>query len=304
MTQSHEQSEWEEPCSKSPLTDSLIIVKQIMFSLFAPHIASDVFNLTSFSVVSDPLGCETIEWNMDDEDVGEYIDKVVMNEHGIYVRMYIEGMSAQTLAIIIDNDILQTKYVVHMAYSIGLSSTSIGESLHIVIENVTKNMGTSWIDASLSQYETTIHINDGSDSHSYGTWTSTIEPDNVTVELDCEIVNNSNSIIVSKCTSYTYWPKSVFNRIPMCNQIGVNFGYDQDTNRALFGTKYFSIEGAIPSGWNKYNVTGNGSNLTFGDQYTIKDLPESFVSYWVNMGAEVWMGGDDFKQSMLVPPDT
>ena len=53
---------------ESPLIDSLFIVKQMILPIFAAHIACDSFNLTSFSVISDPSGFETIEWN----DEGEY----------------------------------------------------------------------------------------------------------------------------------------------------------------------------------------------------------------------------------------
>ena len=51
-----------------PHSDSPFIMKQMFLPIFTAHIASEVFNFTSFSVISDPNGYETIEW----DDEGEY----------------------------------------------------------------------------------------------------------------------------------------------------------------------------------------------------------------------------------------
>ena len=215
--------------------------------------------------------------------------------------MLVDGGKVRALIIMVDNDIFQTKYVAGNLLDITLSSTSIGDSVHIVIEDVTKNMGTTWRDAIMTTDPTKISINDGSDPDGYGTWTSTIEPDNVTVELNCEIVDNSTDVIVAKCISETTWSKSVFNRIPIfVESVEAYIGYGDVTNYMLFGTDGFKHDGSVPSGWNEYKVDGSGSNLTIGEQLTIKGLPESFVNHWVDMGAKAWMG-DDF--AMLVPPE-
>ena len=281
-----------------------------MFLLFLPaHITSESFNLTSFSVLSDPSGLETIEW----DDEGEYaggitFDRVIANEHAVYVRMYVPGVvKVWSIVIMIDNDILQTKYVANIHNYITLSSTSIGDLLYIVIENVTKHMGTSYNDADMFKEITTITINDDSDSRVYGTWTSTIEPDNITVELDCVVVDNSTNVVVAKCDSETTWSESVFNRIPISIDSHAQFGYSTITNLPMFGTAYFPIDGSITQSWNesiRYNVTGSGSSLTIGDgddKVTIMKLPESFVSHWVDtIHAKAYMGDD---RVMLVPPN-
>ena len=239
------------------------------------------------------------------------MDRVVVNEHGIWVRMYVTGGYVYSLIIMTDNDILQTKYMVYMWIIDPLDQElSIGDSVHIIIENVTENMGTTIDDAAMMNM-TTICVNNVSDLQSYGIWASTVKPENVTVKLDCKVVDmveNSTSVITAKCDSDTTWPESVFNRI----QIWVNgeeaiFGYDWDTNRALFGTRSFPTEGSVPSGWSQYNVTGNESNLTIGGQLTIMGLPESFVSYWVDtIHANAWMGREEDYDDviMLVPPDS
>ena len=277
----------------------------MLFALCA-HIASEIFNLTSFSVLSNPSMLETVQVNMD----GDVLDRVMMNEHAVYVRICVYEMSVYALAIMTDNDILQTKYMVYMWVIDPLDQElSIGDSVHIIIENVTENMGTTIDDAAMMNM-TTICVNNVSDLQSYGIWASTVKPENVTVELDCkvvEVVENSTSVITAKCNSETTWGESVFNRI----QIWVNgeeaiFGYDWDTNRVLFGTRSFPMEGSVPYGWKQYNVTGNGSNLTIGGKLTIMDLPESFVSYWVDtIHANAWMGRDEDYDDviMLVPPE-
>ena len=289
---------------ESPLIDSLFIVKQMILPIFATHIACDSFNLTSFSVISDPSGFETIDANLDAG--GGTLDRVVVNNWPpVYVRMCVEGGKLKAFAIMTNNDVLQTKYVADMGME-GLvisSSLSIGDLVHIVIENVTKHMGTSFDDANMNKEKTKIVIGFDSDSR-YGTWTSIIEPDNVTVELDCEVVGTYGKIVTAKCNSETTWPDSVFNRIPIYTTM---FGSDYTTNQALFGIDGFSKKGSVPSGWDEYNVTGSGSSLTIGDnQLTIMGLPESFVSYWVDtIHAKAWMGTNAYGNSraMLVPPD-
>ena len=239
---------------------------------------------------------------------GPTFDRVIANEHAVYVRIYVIENHVWAFAIMTNNDVLQTKYIVTMTNRDipTLSSTSIGDSVYIVIENVTKHMGTTYNDADMSDL-TTITINNSSNSNSYGTWTSTIEPDNVTVELNCVVVDNSNYVVIAKCDSDITWPKSVFNRVPIWADNGrALFGYSGNINYAMFGTRSFSFNGSIPSSWNEsilYDVTGHESNLTIGDgddKVTIMGLPESFVSYWVNMGAQAYMGNG---RAMLVPPD-
>ena len=235
---------------------------------------------------------------------GGTLDRVVINNWPeVYVRMYMGEGNVYELAIMIDNDVTQTKYVANMPYTIALSSTSVGKSVHIVIDNVTKNMGQKLSDAQMN-VATTITINDGFDSSSYGTWTSTIEPDNVTVELDCEVVDNSTDVIVSKCGP-DLWPNSVFNRIPILVSSDASFGYGSDTNYVMFGKQSFPVEGSVHSSWNEsilYDVGGHESSLTINNQLTIMGLPESFVSHWVNtIHAKAYMGTG---YVMLVPPSS
>ena len=281
-----------------------------MLLLFLPaHIASDQFNLTSFAILSDAGGdsFEMIEANLDEYagGGGPTFDRVVANEHGIYVRMYVRTSGkAWSLVIMTDNDILQMKYIAHIWGGINVASLSIGNLVHIIINNVKQNMGTSIKDVAMNNGLTTITIGSGSNSNSRGTWTSTIEPDNVTVELDCAVVNNNNSIITAKCNSDTTWGDSVFNRIPIyINEGGAKFGFDGNTNQALFGIDKLPIDGLITQKWDGstlYNVDGSGSNLTIGEQFTIKDLPSDFVSHWVDtIHAKAYMGD---ARVMLVPP--
>ena len=227
---------------------------------------------------------------------------MVNNWPSVYVRMYMEGGDVQSLAIMINNDVTQTKYVVYILNGIALSSTSIGDSLHIIIDNVTQNMGTTYKDVSMQEESTTITINDGSDLNAYGTWTSTIKPDNVTIELDCEVVENS-SVITAKCGSIQ-WIDSMFNRIPISKTMKhtAQFGYMYTIHRAMFGTNDFQIKGSVPNVWSQYNVDRSGSSLIIGNQVTIMNLPESFVSYWVDtIHAKAYMGKE---RIMLVPPDS
>ena len=150
---------------------------------------------------------------------GGTLDRVVVNKqmNEGWVRMYMDGGNVKAIVIMNDNDTLRLKYIAYVYNGIALSSTSIGNSLHIVIENVTKHMGTAWNDGMMYREEesTTITINDGSDSRVYGTWTSTIVPENVTVELDCFVVENDGTIVTANCYLEITWDESVFNRIPI-----------------------------------------------------------------------------------------
>ena len=227
----------------------------------------------------------------------------MVNEHGIYVRMYMIGGKVYTLAIMTDNDILRLKYIGNPINGIALSSISIGNSVRIIIEDVFKNMGTTWNDAKIRKEYTTITIGSGSDSLSYGTWTSTIKPNNVTVELDCIVINNSKSVVTVKCGSKTIWSESVFNRTPIWISGGALFGRDGTSNIVLFDTDKFPVKGSVPEKWEentRYNVTVHGSNITIGNQLTIMGLPESFVSHWVNVCPQAYMGNN---RVILVPPD-
>ena len=275
-------------------------------ALFAHASASDPFNLTSFSVISDPSGFETIEANLD-AGGGTTFDRVIANEHGIYVRMRVRGGNVYGLAIMNANDVLQTKYIATSTNGIAFDERSIGDTVRIIIKNVTKHMGIRWYDYVLMNSDpTTIIINNDSESDIRGTWTSTICPNNVTVELNCVVVevNKDTSVVTAKCDSETTWSESVFNRIPIwISGSSAYFGYDSTTNYVLFGTSSFPSEGsALLSGWEQYNVTGYVSNLTIGDQVTIKNLQTSFVSHCVNIiHAKAYMGGGF---AMLVPPES
>ena len=292
-----------------------------MILLFASHVSCEVLNLTSFSVISDPNVLESVQANID----AGVLDRMVVNEpHVVYIRMYIEDYEddeyeeeeekekkedIQGLVIMKDNDILQTKYIAMLLWCyVPSDSLSIGNSLHIVIENVTQNMGTGLKDAMMDK-DTTIIINDEYETYSYGIWTSTIEPDDPRVELNCKIVKNNGTIVTAKCITDTDWPDSVFNRIPIYAFFNnAFFGGADPINYALFGKWLFSTDEYVPYGWSQYNVSGYGSNLTINDQVTIMGLPESFVSYWVDtihakamMGRYVYgMHNDEYV--MLVPP--
>ena len=233
-----------------------------------------------------------------------------MNEpSSTWVRMYMNGGKVGALAIMTDNDILQTKYVTYITNSIALSSSSISDSLHIVIENVTKNMGATYNDAILSYNErTNVYINDISDSEARGTWTSSIEPENATIELDCKVVDNSTNTIIAKCDSETTWPESVFNRLPIWVDDTAVFGHMIHITYVLFDKSELSFDGSIPSGWNRYDVTTNkdGTSLILGNQFTIKNLPTDFVSHWANMNANAMIGmykDSSYKCAILVPPE-
>ena len=225
---------------------------------------------------------------------------MVANEHGIYVRMYMENGVVFGLAIMKANNVTQTKYEAFI--SIVLSSLSVGDSVHIVIEDVTQNIGTTYNDAAMIKESTTIYINNSKYTSSRGTWTSTIEPDNETLELDCVVVEVNGRIVTAACDSETTWDKSVFNRIPIVISGKAQFGYGSTTNQALFGTSSFPTEGSVPSSWDGstlYNVTGHESNLTIGNQVTIMNLPTDFVSHLVDIGAQAYMGN---TRAMIVPP--
>ena len=227
----------------------------------------------------------------------------------VYVRMHMNyGMYIRGLAIMVNNDVLQTKFIGSNTYD-DITASFTSNPFHIVIEDVWMNTGISYSDVQINS-NTKILINDNEYTLLRCTWTSTVKPDNVTVELDCEKVYEVSSsitgyVVAAKCKSKTTWPKSVFNRIPMVvNRKTTNFGCsDSPTNQVLFDTWEFNHEGSVPSSWNestRYSVTGSGSSLTINDQFTITGLPESFVSHWVDMGAKALMGGD---RAMLVPPE-
>ena len=233
---------------------------------------------------------------------GATFDRVIANEHWIYVRMMMGVIYMDSIVIMSNNDVTQTKFI---GYNIDgeISSPSISNPFHIVIDDVWMNTGTSLSDAQMDQ--NTVICADG---YTYpllwGTWTSTVKPDNTRIELDCEAVENSNGIVTAKCVSETTYGESVFNRIPICvSGNSVYIGGDGVINRILFGRNSFSKEGSITQKWDestRYKVSGHESNLTINDQFTIMNLPESFVSYWVNtIHAEALMGDDHI---MLVPP--
>ena len=179
---------------------------------------------------------------------GDSFDRVIANEHTVYVKMYKDGRYVWALTIITDNDVTHVKYVAGgLSIFLPSSSFSIGDSVHIVIENVTKNMGTELSDAKMNKEYTTILIDDSYYIYSCGTWTSTILPDNETVELNCEVVEVNGYAVTTKCITNTIWPNSVFNRIPMVISGTAQFGYNSWTNRLLFGTDSFKIDGSIPS---------------------------------------------------------
>ena len=230
---------------------------------------------------------------------GGTLDRVVVNKpSSIWMRIYTFNGNMYSFAIMADNNVLQTKYMAGMYTYIG--SLFIGYSLHIVVENVTKNMGTSLYE------DTVIRIGNGSNINAIGTWTSTIVPENVTVELECKVVemNEDTSVVTAKCDSKTMWSKSVFNRIymgvyPADNNIHIG---GEPPMQHLFGYNGFGYSGSIPSGeWSQYNVTGSGSSLIIGDQLTIMNVPESFVSHWVDtIHAKALMGN---SRIILVPHD-
>ena len=227
---------------------------------------------------------------------------MIANEHAVYARIYVDEVGvAWGLSIMIDNDVTQTKC---FGYTNGVTTNtlSLGDSVHIVIDNVTKNMGTKYEDTKMKEV-TTNRINRGYSLYAQYTWTSTIEPDNVTMELDCKVVDGSTNVIVAKCDSETTWGDSVFNRLPIqfINESSVMCTHNGPVNLALFGTRSFPFEGSVPEKWDedtRYDVTGNGSNLTIGNQVTIMNLPKSFVNHWVNIGAKAYMGN---SYAMIVP---
>ena len=220
--------------------------------------------------------------------------------------MYTIGKNVWSIAIMNDNNILQTKYVIS-DLNIPMSSSSIGDSVHIVIENVTKHMGTTLDDAWMNEDPTNITINNESGSNTRCTWTSTICPDNVTVELNCKVVETSGlvgitgSIVTANCGP-DQWPNSVFNRIPILVSGSAQFVNSIYITRVMFGTSSFSFDGSVPAEWTKFNVSGHGSSLIIGNnKVTIKNLPESFVSHWVDtIHAKAYMGK---TRVMLVPPE-
>ena len=231
-------------------------------------------------------------------------DRVVANEHGIYVRMYVDGGTMSALAIMTDNDTLQTKFIGYEPYG-NINAAFISNPFHIVIDNVWTDEEASVVNNALIYQITKIHINNDENTL-YCTWTSTVKPDNTRVELNCKVVETSGSIVTAKCDSETTWPESVFNRIPIRISGGAQFGSTSLNNQALFGTNSFSTEGSITQSWDgstRYNVTGSGTSLTINNQFTIKELPTDFVSHWVNIGAEALMGKKGYDYIILVPPN-
>ena len=212
-----------------------------------------------------------------------------------------EGVYMQSLAIMTDNNVLQTKFIGYNSRDDIHYPSFTSNPFHIVIDNVLTNMETSLSDVNMN-YNTNLYINNRKYTL-WCTWTSTIKPDNVTVELDCEVVETSYPIITAKCGP-DLWSDSVFNRIPILAPMfggDVQFGSAQSINRVLFGTDSFQYEGSTTQSWDgstRYNVTGSGTNLTINDQVTIKKLPTEFVNHWVDIGAEALMGGSFI---MLVP---
>ena len=237
---------------------------------------------------------------------GDSIDRVIANEHAVYARIYVDEVGvAWGLSIMIDNDVTQTKC---FGYTNGVTTNtlSLGDSVHIVIDNVTKNMGTKYEDTKMKEV-TTNRINRGYSLYAQYTWTSTVKPDDVKMELDCKVVDDSTNVIIAKCDSETTWGDSVFNRLFIYfGESSLSWVYNGPVNLVLFGTRSFPFKGSVSSSsWNesiRYDVSGHESNLTIGNQLTIMGLPESFVSHWVNtIHAEALMGTD---RIMLVPPDS
>ena len=213
-----------------------------------------------------------------------------------------DGLDA--LAIMTNNDVTQTKFIGYNP-NWQIPASFISKPFHMVIENVWINTGTSTSDVVMKQ-STKLHINND-EYDLWCTWTSTVKPDNTTVELDCEVVKTDGNIVTAKC-GLDQWPNSVFNRIPIWPLSGAMFGGYNTINQALFSTKTFEIEGSITQSWDgstRYNMTTNdGTSLTINDQFTIKNLPTDFVSHWVNMGAKALIGQtrDTGNRAMLVPP--
>ena len=237
---------------------------------------------------------------------GGTLDRVVMNEPRVaWVRMYKSmGGYVYALAIMTDNNMLQTKFIGYNQYSV-ITASFTNNPFHMVIEDVWKNTGTSTSDATMDQ-KAKIYINNDGKYSLCGTWTSTVKPDNTRVELDCEVVKTDGNIVTAKCISETRWSNSVFNRIPIyVGNVGAYIGVDNLVNNVLFGTNSFSTEGSITQSWDgstQYNVTTNddGSSLIIGNQFTIKDLPTDFVSHWVDtIHAEALMGNN---RIILIPP--
>ena len=237
---------------------------------------------------------------------------MVNEPRNVWVRMCVDARGSLGFVVMTDNDITQTKLIGHNVHA-NIPSSFTSNSFHIVIENVCTNMGTSTNDMEMKQ-STKLHINNDEYTLSC-TWTSTVEPDNVTMELDCEVmetsetVETSSSIIIAKCGP-DIWSDSVFNRVPM--YIGSGAAYvsrDTIVNEILFNTLSFSTEGSITQSWDgstQYKVTANdATSLAINDQFTIKDLPKSFVSHCVNIGAKALLGKDDagIGHAMFTPPN-
>ena len=284
----------------------------MLFSLFASHVSCDVFNLTSFAIISDPFVSETVNMDMNEE---EPFDRVVVDEHAdVYARMHVINHKANAISIMINNDVAQTKYFAWVNWVDLGKDPSVDDDVHIVIENVTQNMGIISKDEELYSETSPITIN-GRSNYSGGTWTSTILPENVTVELNCKVVDVDGDIecrsirpsehgwgcknrrVTMKCESDETWSDSVMNRMPLF----VDYEARYLTNHVLFDTGQLITDGFYPEEWDgitRFSVTGEGSTLIIGDQFAIYDLPESFVNHWLNMGAVALMGNSNI---MLLP---
>ena len=268
----------------------------MLSSLFASHVSCDEFNLTSFAIISDPFVYEAVQANMSEE---ESFDRVVMHEHAsVYARIHMHNHEANAISIMINNDVAQTKYFAWINWIDLGKELSVGDDVHIIIDNVTKNMGIISNDVELYSETSTITIN-GHSNYSGGTWTSTIIPENVTVELTGKVVNVDKDIglVTVKCESDESWSDSVMDRMPLF----VDYEAKYLTNHVLFDTDQLITDGFYPEEWDettRFSVTGEGSTLLIGDQFAIYDLPESFVTHWLNMDAEALMGKSDI---MLLP---
>ena len=255
---------------------------------------------------------------------GDLFDRVIANMHReeTYVRMNMNG----GLAIMNDNDVTQTKYIA--ALSITIDSPSIGDSLHIVIDNVTQNMGTSLDDIKMTKESTTISINNESISDARGTWTSTILPDESRVELYCDVIGISGSIVTAKCLTDTNWPNSVFNRLPLrIEHIGIVnhpsyteiFIIDNANIVSLLdiATSYmiYDFHSDHWSNNNRLSISAydyyGKDTFAFGDKlfYIQDSLPTNFVNHWVNtVHAELLMMYDKahymYYYGLFVPPES
>ena len=244
----------------------------------------------------------------------------------MYVNIYAKILYA--LAIMNDNDMTQTKYIAHDIDTRLDEAPSIGDKIHIVIDNVTQNTGTSLNDAMMSE-TTTIKFNDKSVSNVKGTWTSTILPNELRVELIGEVINISGDIVTTKCLTNTNWPDSVFNRLPWMIEYYYDILYKQETKRihitnsedmlSIFDFPVFCdiVHFKPDDDWsnnNRLSISANNDygydTLIFGDSdlFRINDrLPSTFINHWANtIHAELLMIGisDRYYYGLFVPPES